>query len=185
MTFEQLNLEQFRLPQNFDTLVSVKKALLSVPLRKPNRFEFFRTHPDWSFPAPVLKMPGDKKDDLFIIAAPLVPLLGDNITPMMFVATITRQDVFTLWPLRLPGADGRVDEWSRTAMEAATMAKTGWIRMAAKQSLGSYEVFEPAGEFPDPVWPDLEWHAILQIAFKDHVVEDIDHPALRRLRGEL
>jgi hypothetical protein len=130
-------------------------------------------------------MQGDRKDDLFVVMSHIVPVLPDEVTPMMFTGTITRQDTFILWPVRLPGPDGRQDEWSRTALEAAGIARDRWIRMAAKQALGAYEVFEPVGNFPDPKWPDLEWTAILQIAFKDHVIEDVDHPALRRLRGEV
>ena len=187
MNLDDLDLESFRLSQNFGAAVGIKKALLSVPLRKPHRHEFFRTHPDpeWTFPAPVFKTQGDRRDDLYIVAPDLVSELADDITPMMFFATITRQDTFLLWPVRLPGPDGRHDEWSRTALEAATMARTRWIRMVAKQSLGAYEVFEPVGTFPEPVWPDLTWKALLQLAFRDHLIEDRDHPALQRLRGEV
>jgi hypothetical protein len=185
MSVDPLDLESLRLPQNFSALAGVKKALLTVPLRKPHKHEFFRTHPEWTFPAPVLKMQGDRRDDLFLVAAPIVPVLPDDVTPMMFAATITRQDTFILWPVRLPGPDGRQDEWSRTALEAMTLARTRWVRMAAKQSLGAYEVYEPISTFPEPVWPQLEFSAILQIAFRDHVIEDVGHPALRRLRGEL
>ena len=65
------------------------------------------------------------------------------------------------------------------------MARTHWIRMAAKMSLGAYEVFTAVGTFPEPTWPELAWKDILQIAFRDHVIEDTTHPAVRRLRGEI
>jgi hypothetical protein len=104
---------------------------------------------------------------------------------MSFVATITRQDTFLLFPVRLPAADGRQDDWSRSAMEAVARARTHWIRMAAKRSLNAYELFEAVGTFPDPVWPELAWTEILQLAFRDHVIQDFDHPILRQLRGEV
>jgi hypothetical protein len=185
MSFDTVDLESLRLSQNFGDLAGVKKALLTIPLRKPHKHEFFRTHPTWSFPAPCLKMQGDRKDELFLVRADIVPALPDDVTPIMFTATMTRQDTFLLWPLRLPSPDGRQDEWSRTALEASVMAKDHWIRLAAKMSLGAYEVFEAVGTFPEPVWPDLTWEEILRRAFRDHVIEDLDHPALRRLRGEL
>jgi hypothetical protein len=130
-------------------------------------------------------MQGDRRDDLFLVAAPLVPQLSDDVTPTMFFATITRQDTFLLWPVRLPGADGRQDEWSRTALLAATRARDTWVRVVAKQALGAYEVFEPVGTFGEPTWPELSWNEILQLAFRDHVIEDANHPALQRLRGEI
>jgi hypothetical protein len=184
---DQFDLASLRLPQNFGELGGVKRALLSVPLRKPHKHEFFRTHPDpsWCFPAPVLKMRGERRDDLFLIHADLVSAIPDDITPMMFMPTMTRQDVFLLWPLRLPAPDGRQDEWLRTALAAAEMARTSWLRMAAKQALGAYEVFQPTGTFADPVWPSLPFEEICRLAFKDHVIADLDHPALQRLRGDV
>src|SRR5262245_54249810 len=101
MGIEDLNLEQFRLPQNFSTLSGVKKVLSTVPLRKPHKHEFFRTHPAWNFPASVLKLRGDRKDELFIVASHLVPAVPIDLTPMVFVPALTRQDVLMLWPVRL------------------------------------------------------------------------------------
>jgi hypothetical protein len=185
MPIDELDLNSLRLSQEFDTMTGVKKALLSVPLRKTNRHEWIRTHAEWSFDAFVLKMRGERKDDIYVVAAKIVPLVPDDVTPMRFVATITRQGVFVLWPIRLPGTEGRQDEWSRTAMEAAQMAQTGWIRMSANMHLGSYEVFQPVADFPEPEWPDLSWDAILKLAFKNNVIDSVDHPALRQLRGEV
>jgi hypothetical protein len=185
MSFDAIDLESLRLSQNFGDLAGVKKALLTIPLRKPHKHEFFRTRPTWSFDAPCLKMRGDKKDELFLVSAEILPALPDDVTPIQFTATMTRQDVFLLWPLRLPGRDGRQDQWSQSAFEAATMAGDKWIRMAAKMSLGAYEIFEAVGAFPEPIWPALEWTEILKRAFRDHIIEKLDHPALRELRGEL
>jgi hypothetical protein len=182
---DQLDLDSFRLPQDFTNLVGVKKVLLTVPLRKPHKHEFFRTHPTWEFPATVLKTAGDKRDDLYVVASHLLPIVADDIVPMMFVATVTRQETFFLWPLRLPNADGRQDDWSRSALLAMAQAKTQWLRMVSKRALSAYEIYEPVGNFGEPVWPTLDWPAILQLAFRDHVIEDADHPVLRQLRGEV
>jgi hypothetical protein len=32
--------------------------------------------------------------------------------------------VLTLWPIRRPGEDGRVDQWNASALEAAEMAQS-------------------------------------------------------------
>ena len=59
----------------------------------------------------------------------------------------------------------------------------GWIRVKANMSLGSYEISTASAELPDPEWPELDFKAILEIAFRDRYVEDFNHPVLRRLRG--
>jgi hypothetical protein len=52
-------------------------------------------------------------------------------------------------------------------------------------SLGAYEVFQATGELPNPEWPEMSFTRILEIAFKGRYITDLDHPALRRLRGEV
>jgi hypothetical protein len=37
---------------------------------------------------------------------------------------------------------------------------------------------------PDPVWPELTFNAIYRIAFKDRIIRTLDHPVVKRLRGE-
>ena len=40
------------------------------------------------------------------------------------------------------------------------------------------------GEIPEPTWPDLTFEDILEIAFgKTHIIDNRDHPALRKLWG--
>ena len=65
------------------------------------------------------------------------------------------------------------------------MAKNEWIRVAANMNLGGYEPFHAIGDFGDPEWPDLEFAKILEIAFRDRFVTDLNHPVLQRLRGEV
>ena len=57
--------------------------------------------------------------------------------------------------------------------------------MAANMSLGAYDVFEASGKLPEPEWPDMPFRKILEVAFKGRYIESIEHPALRRLQGEL
>jgi hypothetical protein len=98
---------------------------------------------------------------------------------------ITRTGAVFLWPVRLPGADGKVDEWSRTALESADMAVKGWVRVTANMALGAYEVWQATGTVPPPEWPDLPLKEILRIAFKGRLIDTLDHPVLRKLRGEV
>ena len=100
-------------------------------------------------------------------------------------SVISRQNVLTLWPVRLPGEDERIDSWNKAALEAAEIARSTWIRLAANMSLGAYDVFEATGDFPEPGWPEIEFPKILDIAFKGRYIEDPSHPVIRKLRGEI
>jgi hypothetical protein len=39
------------------------------------------------------------------------------------------------------------------------------------------------GELSEPEWPDKPLTEILQIAFRDRIVDSENHPVVRRLRG--
>ena len=57
--------------------------------------------------------------------------------------------------------------------------------MAANMTLSSYDVWEATAQFSEPRWPDMEFKDLLRIAFKDRLIERVDHPVLRSLRGEV
>ena len=71
-----------------------------------------------------------------------------------------------------------------TALEAAEIAKSQWIRLRASMILKAYEVYIATGYIDEPQWPDLGFPEIIKIAFKERYVDTIDHPVLKRLRGE-
>jgi hypothetical protein len=181
------DLDRLRLSQDFAATGGVKKALLTVPVRKPNRQDFIRVRPDepgqeWHLETAVLEVKDER--ETYLIDPVLWPELPGEIVPKVLYLTINRQSVVTLWPINLPGQDGRLDEWSRSALEAAEIGKKRWIRVVANMSLGAYEVYEATGSLPEPEWPDTTFKKTIEIAFRDRFIRDLDHPVIRRLKGE-
>lgn len=177
---------KLRLPQSFADAIGVKKALLTVPVRKPNRQEFVWVHPDerYRLQAAVIELK-EERGETYLVDPGLCSELAEMVVPKLLFTTINRQGVIFLWPVRLPGPDGRHDEWSRSALEAATIATKGWTRVVANMSLGAYDVFQAVGELPEPEFPDLDFRAILRTAFKDRFVQSADHAVIRRLQGAI
>jgi hypothetical protein len=176
-----------RLSQEFGAGLGVKKALLSVPVRKPANSWWVRVHaaPEYRLQTAVIELKEDR--ETYLVA----PILWDDLmteatfSPRALFTAVNRQGVLFLWPIRLPRADGRADEWNRTALEAAEQATKGWVRVAANMALGAYDVFEAGGQLGEPDWPALPLRELLRIAFKDRFIDSLDHPVLRRLRGEV
>ncbi len=177
---------RLRLSQDFAASVLVKKALLTVPCRKPDKSWFVQTHPDpaYRIETAVLELKEDR--ETYLIDPALWPSLAAESTfgPRALVTAVNRQGVVFLWPIRLPGADGKLDEWSRSALEAAELARGCWVRVQSNMSLGAYEVCQAQGDLPDPTWPEASFAELLRIAFRDRYVADLAHPVLRKLRGE-
>ncbi len=57
------DLERLRLSQDFPSQVGVKKAILTVPVRKPDRQWFIRVHPDpdWRLETAVLELKDERE----------------------------------------------------------------------------------------------------------------------------
>ena len=90
-----------------------------------------------------------------------------------------------LWPVRLPGADGRDNRWWQAAHQIARTAQSSWVRMVADMSAGDYEVTRATVEIPEPIWPEKTLRDLLQLAFQDNLVDSLDHLVVRRLQGRV
>ena len=109
------NFDNLRLSQNFSELVGVKKALLTVPVKKPHRQEFIRVRPGskWRLETAVLEL--KEEQETYLVDSKLWQNLPGEIIPKVLFTTINRQGTLTIWPVRLPGEDGRHNPWHRSA----------------------------------------------------------------------
>jgi len=178
------DLSALRLDQSYTDTVGVKKLLTTVPVRKPGRQEFVRVHPNPKYrltPAAIIEVKEDR--EVYLVTPSMAQSLPGEFSTASLYLTITRQGVVLLWPVKLPGPDGKHNEWHRSAAEAAERAMGKWVRVTSSMSLGAYEMFEASADLPDPVWPDISFEEILKIAFGDRLVDSPDHPLVQRLRG--
>ena len=179
------NLLELRLSQDFSETAGVKKVIMTIPVRKPGRQDFFRVHPSADYYIETVVLEHKQENEIYLIDRGLWSELPGEIVPKALFTMINRQNILSIWPVRLPGADGRLDSWNQSALEAAELAKKQWIRMASNRDLRAYEVFKATAELPDPVWPELTFEEMLKIAFKDKFIRDFDHPILCQLKGEV
>ncbi len=182
----QFDPSRLRLSQDFSAAVGVRKALLTVPVRKPSKEWFIQTHPsaDYRIQTAVLELKEDR--ETYLVDPSLWPELSTESTfgPRAIFTAITRQGVVFLWPVRLPGPDGKLDDWNQSSLDAAAMAQGRWLRVAANMALGAYEVFEASANLPAPEWPEVSFEQLLKVAFGKRYVDSLDHPILQKLRGE-
>ncbi len=167
--------------------MGVKRAHLTIPVRKPDKAWFVRTHPEESYWLTTAVVDLKESRETYLVAPELrESLLGEStFAPRLLVPAITRQAVLFLWPLRLPGADGRLDAWGESASEAAKLAQKSWVRVQASMPLSAYDVYTAGADLPDPIWPELSLAEILKVAFRGKYIDHADHPVLRALRGEV
>jgi hypothetical protein len=176
--------EALRLDQSFVQASGVKKLITTVPVRKSNRQDFFRVNADPKYrlsPAGIIELKEDR--ETYLVDPRMAAGLQGEFAPATLFTGITRQGVLFVWPVKLPGPDGKNNAWHQSAAEAADRAMARWIRMGSNMNLGAYEIFEATGNWAEPEWPDLSFQEILKIAFRGRIVDTPDHPLVRRLKG--
>jgi len=180
---DPFDLTKLKLDQSFVEKAGVKKLLTTVPVGKPNPQDFVRVHPheDYRETFAMIELKEDR--EFYILQREIaLELPGEFFTAVLFTC-INRQGVVRLFPVRLPGPDGKVNEWHRSLMEAAQHAMEHWVRIKANMALGAYEIFEAATAIPQPVWPDVTFQELLRIGLRDRVVDRADHHLIKKLRG--
>jgi hypothetical protein len=180
---DPFDLSKLCLDQNFVESAGVRKLLTTIPVRKPNQQDFIRVNPAPEFRANLAIIELREDREIYLVPAAIAINLPGEYAMMTTYTAINRQGVLFLWPVRLPAPDGRPNEWNRSAADAAGLAMRRWVRVKANHALGAYEIFEAASTIPDPEWPDLSFQESLRIGFRDRLVDGLDHPVVKRLRG--
>ena len=175
-------LASLRLDQSYtEAAVGVRKVLGTVPVRKPNRTDFFRVHPTHSLDCFCVELKEER--EVYFITPALAQFVAEFCEPVRLRLCVSRQKVAFLWPIKLPREDRRVDEWRKSAAEAAHLAESKWIRLAPDMHLGAYQTFEAVADLGDPVWPSESWTEVVMIALRDRRIDSEEHAVIRQLLG--
>lgn len=176
------DLDQFRAdPQ--EEQISVRKVLTRVPVRKPSNQEFFRVHDGekYRMDARVLELKDDR--ETYFVAPHMRAELIDETKLVRLYTCVSKAGTVFLWAVPLPGPDGRRNGWHDSAHEAAALAQSEWTRIRADMPAQQYETSIAVATLADPTWPNLAFNDLIRLAFKDRLIDDWDHPVIRRLRG--
>ena len=179
----EVTLEDYRLSQDFESLIGVKKEILTVPVRKPDKQSFIQVHPgeDWRMSALILELKEDREH--YLVNLSLISALPEEFVPKYLFTCQTRQGVTFLWPVRMPGSEGRLDTWNESALLIVKEYAGRWIRVVSNMGLGAYEVIIPNNDFPSPNWPAEGFKSLLRKAFRRKIIDSLEHPVIKSLRG--
>lgn len=178
------DLAALRLPQDFGAQLGVKRVITTVPVRKPDKQTFVRVRPgdEWRLQTMVIELKEER--ETYLVAPALWESLFDECKPVCLFTAVTRQKVLFLWPVKMPSSDGRADSWSESAIQAAQAAMKNWVRVAPNMGLGGYDLHVATGQgLNEPEWPDLDLQGIIKLAFRDRMIDSLEHPIVRRLQG--
>jgi hypothetical protein len=177
------DLDALRLPQNFGETLGVKRLITRVPVRKPLKTEFFRvrTGEEWRLQTMILEL--KEEGETFILLPSVWEEIPELLKPAMLHTAIDRRNNVFLIPVPLPGQDGRRNPWHQSLHSAVTTAEGIWVRSVANLKLGGYELYVAEGNIADPEWPAVSFNELIEIAFRDRIIDSPKHPVIQQLLG--
>lgn len=123
------------------------------------------------------------RNPLYIATDAVRPELERFIKPCRVAVGITHHDkVQFLWARSL-GAGS--NPWTDSVMRAMDAAQTYWVSLESDRALGEYRVHKaPRSEqWGDPEWPGQTLEDVLGLAFRDRIIDSMEHVVAKRLLG--
>jgi hypothetical protein len=172
-----------RVAPEYAARTQVKKALITIPVKKPGKQTFFRIHPDPAYHDVLGLLELQEEKEVYLCGPELLGQYSE-IRPYMVFTYMTRQKVLGLWPVPQAGPTGRIMQCHETMMEIATAGMTKWVQMVWNESLKAHDMFFAEVDLGEPEWPSVSFERLLEIAFKGKVITSLHHPVIQLLQGK-
>jgi hypothetical protein len=182
-TMTHFDLNDYRIDNLVDPTMLVSPSISVVPIQKPNKQQFVRVHPgvEFCFSAAILELE-ETREHYLVMPRMCAELEGEYRPTLLMLATYRGAQSPFLWPLKV-STDGKENTWNESARLAAAAAKDAWVRVKSDQASGTYQVIRAEGIVDIPFWPDMDMNEIARLAFKDRLIDSLDHPVISKLRG--
>lgn len=178
---DQSHMEDFANPGEKSSIVEVQR---------PPKGQFFTVQPEtdkpWQNRAFYFLMELEGRDPL--IVAPDIAKAKqdeeDTIRPVLLVRYVTMTGEEALWAVKLDRPDGRSNAWNVSALNILEIATSGkWVRIVSMRKHYRHQVSKKTFEQVPPKFTDRSFQELVNIAFKDRVVADLEHPIWEELEN--
>jgi hypothetical protein len=128
----------------------------------------------------------DKEVDHLVLGScvpKVLPLVGDVIKAYSLNLMAMDTGGYFLWPVReLSELDG--SSWTHSRHAALVAAQQKWVRIKSNRANQEYEITLPEDTLPEPKWPDVPFAKLLKVGFGKRIIDSIDHPIVKAVRGK-
>ena len=184
----KIDLERVRAKSNqlFDLGVATEYTV--IPIRNPKPDEFFRCMPEenYSMETNILSLKTD--NEWYLIDPDILPQiqLESQLKVMTLYVCVTMNSTPFVTCIPQPNELGQINSWHESGHRTMEEAKQCWVRRQADRSNGGYIITKAMNaKLPDPKWPEMTLSEIVDRAFDKFYIDNMDHPVLQRLRGEM
>ena len=123
------------------------------------------------------------RNPVYVAAEDVRPELERFIKPHRVAIGIQYHDkVQFLWVRSVAGGS---NTWTDSVMKAMDEAETDWVSLESDQPHNEYKVHHSprSHEWGDPDWGDRTLEDVVGLAFRDRIIDSLDHAVAKRLLG--
>ncbi len=184
----KIDLERVRAKADQQIDLGVTTEYTVIPIRNPKPDEFFMCMADeeYSMDANILSLKTD--NEWYLIDPDILPdiQLESQLKVMTIYMCVTMSSTPFVTCIPQPDEMGKINSWHESGHRTMEEAKQCWVRRQADRSNGGYIITKAMNaKLPDPKWPTMTLSEIIERAFEKFYIDDINHPVLQRLRGEV
>jgi hypothetical protein len=185
-----IDLDSISLDDDYsDGMEADDSGVAAIPVGKPQRDWFFRTHPAAWKNIRLLELKSGADRGYYLVDRSLWKLCQAEdipLRPVRLTLAVSRESGPFLWPLKLQerGFENRKDDWSASALRICKIAETTWVKLYTKQGGNCYSHKVAEGIEAEPVWPLQTFEELIALAFEGKVIRDKNDPLLRRIMGK-
>jgi len=184
----KIDLERVRARADRQIDLGVTTEYTVIPIRNPKPDEFFRCMSDEDYSMDTYILSLKTENEWYLIDPDILPeiQLESQLRVMTLYVCVTMNS--TPFVTCIPQADemGKINPWHHSGHITMEEAKQCWVRRQADKANGGYVITKAMNaKLPDPKWPTMTLSEIIDRAFDKFYIDDINHPVLQRLRGEM
>ena len=184
----KIDLERVRARADQSIDLGVTTEYTVIPIRNPKPDEFFRCMPDedYSMEAHILSL--KTENEWYLIDPDILPeiQLESQLRVRTVYVCVTMNSTPFVTCIPQPDEMGKINSWHDSGHRTMEEAKLSWVRRQADKANGGYVLTKAINaKLPDPKWPTMTLSEIIDRAFDKFYINDIQHPVLQRLRGEM
>ena len=184
----KIDLERIRAKADQRIDLGVATEYTVIPIRNPKPDEFFRCMPEenYSMDTNILSLKTD--NEWYLIDPDILHQiqLESQLKVMTLYVCVTMNSTPFVTCIPQPNELGQINSWHESGHRTMEEAKQFWVRRQADRSNGGYIITKAMNaKLPDPKWPEMTLSEIVDRAFDKFYIDNMDHPVLQRLRGEM
>ena len=184
----KINLDRVKAKASQQSVIGVMTEYTVIPIRNPKPDEFFRVMPGEKYTTDVNILQMKTDNEWYLVDEDILPeiQLESQLKVMQLYVCVTQNSTPFVCLIPQPDSEGRLNSWHESGHKSMEEAKNFWVRRQADKSNGGYLITKASNaQLPDPKWPTESLEDLIDKAFDRYYIDKLDHPVLRRLRGEV